>query len=290
MTWLPLLLSGLAVGSIYALIGLALVIINKATDVVNFAQGEIAMFGTFVALSALNAAGLPVIVVLLLALPCGFLLGALLELVFIKPISDGPPLNVLIVTLGLFFMFNSLAGIVWGFDPYRFPSLFPTEPIAVAGAAVSPASLGIIAVTLVLMAALYLFFEHSRYGTAMRAASMNPFAARLMGIKVGRVATVSWGLAAGLSVVSGILIAPLTFVDQQMMISIILKGFAGAILGGFTSLPAAAAGCLLLGVTEAYVGTLATSTLKDSFAFALIILVLMLRPGGLFVKVARRKV
>ncbi|MBJ3776100.1 branched-chain amino acid ABC transporter permease [Acuticoccus mangrovi] len=290
MNWLPLLLSGLAVGSIYALIGLSLVIINKATHVVNFAQGEIGMFGTFIALSVLSATGLPVFVVLVLSFPIGFLIGALLEIVFIKPVASGPPLNVLIVTLGLFFMFNSLAGIIWGFDPYRFPALFPTAPIAVGGAAVSPTSLGIIVITLLVMAALYVFFEHTRYGTAMRAASMNPFAARLMGIRVGVVATVSWGLAAGLSVMSGILIAPLTFVDQQMMLAIILKGFAGAILGGFASLPGAAIGCLLLGVMEAFVGAYVDNTIKDSFAFVLIIVVLMVRPQGLFTKALKRKV
>lgn len=290
MTVLSLILSGLAVGSIYALIGLSLVIISKATDVVNFAQGEMAMFSAFISLALLQHTGLPLWVVVVLSFPIGFALGAAVERVVIKPVASGPPLNILICTLGLFFMFNSLAGIIWGYDPYPFPSLFPMAPIDLGGIRVAPASIGIVLVALALMVALYLFLEKTRYGTAMRATSMNRRAARMMGIRVDGVATVSWGLAAGLSAISAVLIAPLVFLDQQMMVSIILKGFAGAILGGVTSLPGAVIGCMILGVLETLFGAYVSTTMKDSFAFVIIILVLLLRPHGLFVTMQKRKV
>ncbi|UYO94816.1 branched-chain amino acid ABC transporter permease [Pollutimonas sp. M17] len=290
MMTLSLIISGLAVGSIYALIGLSLVIISKATDVVNFAQGEMAMFGGFLSLTLLQYTGMPLWLVVLLSFPMGFALGAIVQLVAIKPVSNASPFSVLITTLGLFFMFNSAAGILWGYDPHPFPSLFPTSPIDFMGINVAPASFGIIGITLGVMVALYLFFEKTRYGTAMRAASMNKRAARMMGIRVAGVATVSWGLAAGLSVISAVLIAPLVFLDQQMMVSIILKAFAGAILGGFSSLPAAVVGCMLLGVLETLFGAHVSTTMKDSFAFVVIIAVLLLRPHGLFVAMQRRKV
>ncbi len=290
MMTLSLIISGLAVGSIYALIGLSLVIINKATDVVNFAQGEMAMFGAFLSLTLLQHTGMPLWLVVLMSFPMGFALGAIVQLIAIRPVSNASPFSVLITTLGLFFMFNSAAGILWGYDPHPFPSLFPTSPIDFMGINVAPASFGIIGITLAVMVVLYLFFEKTRYGTAMRAASMNKRAARMMGIRVAGVATVSWGLAAGLSVISAVLIAPLVFLDQQMMVSIILKAFAGAILGGFSSLPAAVVGCMLLGVLETLFGAHVSTTMKDSFAFVVIIAVLLLRPHGLFVAMQRRKV
>ncbi|MBV5262679.1 branched-chain amino acid ABC transporter permease [Pinisolibacter aquiterrae] len=290
MTLLSLVVSGLALGSIYALIGVSLVIISKATDVVNFGQGEMAMFGAFLTLTLLRQTDMPLWLAVLATLPIGFLLGALVQLIVVRPIENAPALNVLISTLGLFFVFNSAAGIVWGFDPHPFPSLFELAPITVGGVAVTPASLGIIAVALSVMFALYLFFEKTRWGTAMRAASMNRTAARMMGIRVEHVAVAAWGLAGGLSVISAVLIAPLTFLDQQMMVSIILKGFAGAILGGFSSLPGSVIGCLILGVAETLFGAYVSTSMKDSFAFVLIILVLLLRPSGVFVTNRAKKV
>lgn len=290
MTLLSLVVSGLALGSIYALIGVSLVIISKATDVVNFGQGEMAMFGAFLTLTLLRQTDMPLWLAVLATLPIGFLLGALVQLIVVRPIENAPALNVLISTLGLFFVFNSAAGIVWGFDPHPFPSLFDLAPVSVGGVAVTPASLGIIAVALTVMFALYLFFEKTRWGTAMRAASMNRTAARMMGIRVEHVAVAAWGLAGGLSVISAVLIAPLTFLDQQMMVSIILKGFAGAILGGFSSLPGSVVGCLILGVAETLFGAYVSTSMKDSFAFVLIILVLLLRPSGVFVANRAKKV
>jgi branched-chain amino acid transport system permease protein len=287
---LQLVVSGLALGCIYALIALSLVIINKATDVVNFAQGEMAMIGTFGALSALSATGMPLAAVLVAAFPLGMLFGLLVERVAMRPLVGGPPINALIATIGLFLVFHHLAGWIWGYDPYRFPSLFPPEPVIVGGARISQASLGMLAVSLAVMGLLYLFFEHTRLGIGMRAASMNRRAAQLMGVNVGRVSMTAWALAGGVSVVAGILIAPLTFLDFEMMVIVLLKAFAGAILGGFNSLPGAVVGCLVIGVVENLFGAYVSTAFKDAFAFGVIVLVLMFRPAGLFTRTAGAKV
>jgi branched-chain amino acid transport system permease protein len=285
-----LVASGLALGSIYALIALSLVLINKATDVVNFAQGEMAMFGTFICFALLTRTGLPLVVVLVLAVPIGALLGAVTERVAMRPLQAAPQVNALIATIGLWMIFHHAAGWIWGYDPVRFPSLFSPEPVDILGARVAQNSLGIMGVSLLVVVLLYLFFEHTRAGIAMRAASMNRRAAQLMGVDVGRVALVSWTLATAISVVSGFLVAPLTFLDFEMMFAVLLKAFAGAILGGFNSLPGAVVGCLVIGVVENLFAAYVSTAFRDTFAFGIIILVLMFRPQGLFTRRIAQKV
>ena len=285
-----LVVSGLALGSIYALLALSLVLINKATDVVNFAQGEMAMFGTFICFGLLTRTELPLPVVLVLAVPIGALLGAFTERVAIRPLQSAPQVNALIATIGLWMIFHHGAGWIWGYDPVRFPSLFSPDPVEVLGARVAQNSLGIIGVALLIMALLYLFFEYARSGIAMRAASMNRRAAQLMGVNIGHVSLIAWGLATAISVVSGFLIAPLTFLDFEMMFAVLLKAFAGAILGGFNSLPGAVIGCLVIGVLENLFGAYVSTAFKDTFAFGIIILVLMFRPQGLFTRQIAKKV
>jgi branched-chain amino acid transport system permease protein len=285
-----LVASGLALGSIYALLALALVLINKATDVVNFAQGEMAMLGTFICFTLLGRSGLSLPVVLALALPLGAAIGAVTERLTMSPLRSAPPVNGLIATIGLWMIFHHGAGWIWGYDPLRFPSLFPSEPANILGARVAQNSLGIIGVTAVVMILLYVFFDYTRSGIAMRAASMNRRAAQLMGVNVGRVSLTAWALAGAISVVSGLLVAPLTFLDFEMMVSVLLKAFAGAILGGFNSLPGAVVGCLLIGVLENLFAAYVSSAFKDTFAFGIIIAVLMIRPQGLFTRHIARKV
>jgi branched-chain amino acid transport system permease protein len=287
---IQLIISGLALGSIYALLALALVIINKATDVVNFAQGEMAMIGTFACLAVLSVVKLPLAVLMLLAVPLGVAFGAVVERLAIRPLVNAPPINALIATIGLFLIFHHLAGWIWGYDPYRFPSLFSPEPVSVLGARVSQNSLGILGVSVGIMAILYLFFERTRLGTAMRAASMNRRAAQLMGVNVGHIAMAAWGLAGGISLIAGMLTAPVTFLDFEMMVIVLLKAFAGAILGGFNSLPGAVVGCLVIGVLENLFSAYVSTAFKDAFAFGIIVLVLMFRPAGLFTRVAGKKV
>ena len=287
---IQLVVSGLALGSIYALLALSLVIINKATDVVNFAQGEMAMLGSFACLAALSALKLPLWLVMLAAFPLGLAFGALVERAAMRPLAGGPPINALIATIGLFLVFHHLAGWIWGYDPYRFPSLFSPAPVVILDARISQASLGILAVSLGVMALLYLFYEKTRLGIAMRAASMNRRAARLMGVNVGRVSMTAWGLATDISLVAGMLIAPLTFLDFEMMVIVLLKAFAGAILGGFNSLPGAVIGCLVIGVVENLFGAYVSTAFKDAFAFGIIVVVLMARPAGLFTRRVGTKV
>jgi branched-chain amino acid transport system permease protein len=279
-----LITSGLALGSIYALLALSLVLINKATDVVNFAQGEMAMFGTFICFALLTRVGLPLPTVLALAAPIGALLGVATERIAIRPLQGTPQVNALIATIGLWMIFHHSAGWIWGYDPVRFPSLFPSNPIDMLGARIAQNSLGVIGVSVLVMVLLYLFFEYTRTGIAMRAASMNRRAAQLMGINVDGVALLAWALATAISVVSGFLIAPLTFLDFEMMFAVLLKAFAGAILGGFNSLPGAVAGCLLIGVLESLFAAYISTAFRDSFAFGIIIAGLMLRPEGLFTR------
>jgi branched-chain amino acid transport system permease protein len=285
-----LLVSGLALGSVYALLALSLVLINKATDVVNFAQGEMAMFGTFVCFALLTKVGLPLPMVMLAAAPLGILLGVATERITLGPMQAAPPVNALIATIGLWMIFHHAAGWIWGYDPVRFPSLFSPEPVEILGARVAQNSLGIIAVSLLVVALLYLFFEFTRMGIAMRAASMNRRAAQLMGVDVKRTSMIAWGLATAISVVSGLLIAPMTFLDFEMMFSVLLKAFAGAILGGFNSLPGAVIGCLLIGVAESLIAAYVSTAFKDTFAFGIIIMVLMFRPQGLFTRQIAKKV
>jgi branched-chain amino acid transport system permease protein len=287
---LQLIVSGLALGSVYALLGLSLVLIHKATDVVNFAQGEMAMLLCFVGLMLATRAGVPLPLVFLLALPIGALLGAALQRFVMRPTSNGPPVNALIVTIGLWIILHHSAGWIWGYDPYRFPSLFPSEPINLAGARISPNALGVLAVSLAVMAALYVFFEWTREGTAMRAASMNRRAAQLMGIRVQRVGVLAWALAGAISMICGMLVAPLTFLDFDMMVTVLLSAFAGAVLGGFNSLPGTVLGCLLVGLIQNLLGAYVSSAFKDASAFLIIVAVLMLRPEGLFTRVRIKKV
>lgn len=285
-----LALSGLAIGSIYALIGLELVLIHKATGVVNFAQGEIGMFMTFVAYFLLTGVGIPLWAVFFAAPLLGALLSAIIAELVMRPIANAPPANALITTIGLWILFNSTAGWIWGYDPYRFPSLFPSDLIPIFGVGLSPNALGILGVTGAAMAGLYVFFEFTREGTAMRAASMNPRAARLMGIRPNRVSLIAWGVSGALGTLCGMLVAPALFLDFEMMTQVLLKAFAGVILGGFNSAPGAVLGCLLLGLIESFFGGYVSTGLKNSFSFLIIVAVLMIRPNGLFTRAGVKKV
>ena len=285
-----LLVSGIALGSIYALLALAIVLIHKATEVVNFAQGEMAMFGTFMAYVLVKKLGLPLPLVLLLALPLGLILGGVTERLAIRPMAGSPPVNLLIVCIGLWMIFHYGAGWIWGYDPLSFPSLLPTEPLVVYGVYISPNSLAVMGISLMLMAALFLFFEYTKTGTGMRAASMNRKAAQLMGIRVSRVSTMCWMIAGAISLIMGMLVAPIIFIDVDMMVSTLIKAFAGAILGGFNSLPGAVLGGFIIGVLDNLIGAYISMAFKESFSFLVIVGVLMLKPTGLFGQLKSRKV
>jgi branched-chain amino acid transport system permease protein len=278
--FLQQIFSGLAAGAIYASVALALVMIYRATDLVNFAQGEMAMFSTYIAWTLVNA-GLPFWLAFLITLVVSFAGGMAIERVLIRPVENAPVLAAVVVTIGLLLIFNSVAGWIYSYTVQDFPSPFPDRPVF--GALMTTRDLGVIAVTLLMLVLLFVFFRFTSTGLAMRAAAQNPESARLCGIPVGRMLAIGWGLAAAIGATAGIMVAPVLFLDPNMMGGVLIYAFAGALLGGITSPGGAVAGGLIVGVTENLVGTyLIASQLKLTVAFALIILVLVFRPNGLF--------
>jgi branched-chain amino acid transport system permease protein len=272
--------SGLAAGAIYASLALALVMIYRATDLVNFAQGEMAMFSTYIAWTLVNA-GLPFWAAFVLTLVVSFLGGMTIERVLIRPVENAPVLAAVVVTIGLLLIFNALAGWIFTYTLQEFPSPFPDRTMF--GALMTTRDLGVIGVTLVMLLLLFAFFRFTATGLAMRAAAQNPESARLCGIPVGRMLAIGWGLAAAIGATAGIMVAPVLFLDPNMMGGVLLYAFAGALLGGITSPVGAVVGGLIVGVTENLVGTyLIASQLKLTVALGLIILVLVFRPNGLF--------
>ena len=272
--------SGLAAGAIYASLALALVMIYRATELVNFAQGEMAMFSTYIAWSLVND-GLPFWAAFVITLVVSFLGGMAIERVIIRPVENAPVLAAVVVTIGLALIFNSLAGWIYSYTVQDFQSPFPDRPIL--GALITTRDLGVIGVTLVMLFLLFAFFRFTATGLAMRAAAQNPASARLCGIRVGRMLAIGWGLAAAIGAAAGVMVAPVLFLDPNMMGGVLVYAFAGALLGGITSPLGAVIGGLIVGVTENLVGTyLIASQLKLTVAFALIILVLVFKPNGLF--------
>src|SRR6266852_3137064 len=226
--------SGLATGGIYASLALSLVMIYQATDVVNFAQGEMAMFSTYLAWSLLNR-GAPYWVAFALTVAIAFVGGLAIERLIIRPVENAPILTIVIVTLGLLVIFNSVAGWIYSYIIQPFPSPFPTTAIRVGSVVFGPHDLGAIGVTLVLLILLYVFFRFTSLGLAMRAAAQNPASSRLVGIRVGWMLALGWGLAATFGAVAGMMIAPIVFLDPYMMFGIQIYAFAAATVGGFTS-------------------------------------------------------
>jgi branched-chain amino acid transport system permease protein len=272
--------SGLAAGAIYASLALALVMIYRTTDLVNFAQGEMAMFSTYIAWTLVNA-GLPFWGAFLITLAASFVGGLAIERIIIRPVENAPVLAAVVVTIGLLLIINALAGWIYSYTIQDFPSPFPDRPVL--GALMTTRDLGVIAVTLVMLALLFVFFRFTSTGLAMRAAAQNPLSARLCGINVSRMLAIGWGLAATIGAVAGIMVAPILFLDPNMMGGVLLYAFTGALLGGITSPVGAVVGGLIVGVTENLVGTyLIPSQLKLTVALTLIILVLLFKPNGLF--------
>ncbi len=272
--------SGFAAGAIYASLALALVMIYRATELVNFAQGEMAMFSTYIAWSLVNG-GVPFWAAFVITLAVSFLGGMAIERVLVRPVENASVLAAVIVTLALGLIFNSLAGWFYTYTVQDFRSPFPDRPLL--GALITSQDLGVIGVTLVMLVLLFTFFRFTKTGLAMRAAAQNPESARLCGVPVGRMLAIGWGLAATIGATAGIMVAPVLFLDPYMMSGVLLYAFAGALLGGITSPVGAVIGGLIVGVTENLVGTyLIPTQLKLTLALVLIILVLMFRPNGLF--------
>jgi len=276
--------SGLATGGIYAALALALVMIYQATDVVNFAQGEMAMFATYLCWTMLNA-GVPYWGAFVGTLVLAFLGGVIVERVVIRPVEGAPILSIVIVTLGLLVIFNSIAGWIWSYVQKPFPSPFPSTPVKAGNIFFGSHDIGQIFVTLIVLACIWMFFKFTPLGLAMRAAAHNPVSSRLVGIRVGWMLAMGWGLAAVFGAVAGMMVAPVLTLEPNMMGGVQIYAFAGATLGGFTSPGGAVLGGFIVGVVENLVGTYVSfigTELKFTVALGMIIVVLLVKPTGLF--------
>jgi branched-chain amino acid transport system permease protein len=282
--FVQLVIDGIAIGSIYGALALALVLIFRSTGLVNFAQGEMAMFSTFIAWGLVQS-GLPLGLALVSALALSFIGGMVIERVLIRPVEGQDPLTILIVTLGLFILVNSGAGWIWGFENRGFPRALPDGSADLAGVRVAYESLGIVAILLAVSGLLVLLFQRTKLGLAMRAAAANPASARLVGIDVGRTLMIGWGLAALLGALAGVLVAPQLFLDVNFMGGVLVYSFAAATLGGFDSPKGAIIGGWIIGVAETlagdYIGFIG-SDLTILVPLAIIFGVLLVRPNGLF--------
>jgi len=278
------IVDGIATGSLYGALALAVVLIFRTTGIVNFAQGEMAMFSTFIAWGLIEA-GLPLGLAVLATLALSFVGGMLIERIIIRPVEGGEVLTLVIVTLGLFILVNSAAGWIWGFENRSFPSLFPDDAVDVLGVNVAVESLGIVGLLLAVVGVLYLIFQKTKIGLALRAVSINPESSRLAGISVGRTLMVGWGIAALVGALAGVLIAPRLFLDVNFMGGVLIYSFAAATLGGFDSPFGAVIGGWVIGVTEnlasQYVDFIG-SDLKILVPLGIIFVVLLIRPSGLF--------
>lgn len=281
-----MIVSGIAVGAIYGLVALGIVLVFKATGVLNFAHGEGVMLSTFVAFTLLKWK-LPYALVVVLTLLFSAAFGMLIERLVIRRFVGKSLLVSGIATLGLFLLFGDVAVWIWGKDPFEFPGLFSQKPIVMGGIAVSAADLGIVGTAAVLAAALFAFFRFTRLGIAMQACMDNPTAARLMGIPLRRIHSLSWALSSMIGAVAGLLIAPVTFLHFSMMQHVLHFAFASAVLGGILSLPGSLIGGIVIGISANLTGAYVSSTWKEVMPFLVMLAILIVRPHGLL---ARRHV
>ena len=274
-------LSGLATGAIYASLALAVVMIYQAIDHFNFAQGEMAMFSTFVAWQMIEW-GMPYWGAFAMCLFLSFIGGMAIERIVFAPLHNAPVLSHIVVFIALTLSFNAFAGFLWEFTIKEFPSPFP-DKLPFETNLIGPHEVGVVLITLVMLGLIYAFFRYTPVGLAMRAAAAQPDSALLVGVSVKKMLALGWGLAALVGAVAGMMIAPVVFLEPNMMLTVLLYGFAGAVVGGLTSPGGAVVGGFMMGVLENLAGEyIIGSELKLTFALVVIITVLLFRPSGLF--------
>ena len=288
---LQLLLAGVAQGCVYALVALGFVLIYKATETVNFAQGDLMMLGGFFALTASAILGWPYWATILFAVAAMAVTGMLIERLVLRPVLGQPAFTVVMITIGVGFVLRGIVTMIpgWGTDTYTFATPFADGTFKVGEVIFAVQQVAVIVMTAALVAALYVFFRYSKLGVAMQATSQNQLAATYMGIPVRRVNMMIWGLSAGVAAFAGILLAPVTFVHSNMGF-IGLKAFPAAVVGGFGSVPGAIAGGLIIGLVEAFAGRYLPEGFKDVAAYVVVLAVLLVRPSGIFGETARKKV
>ena len=284
-----LIVNGAASGCIYGLVALGFVLIYKATEMVNFAQGELMMLGgfaayTFIALLGWNYwVGFAAAVVVMAAA------GFLLDVLVLRSVIGQPQFAVVMLTLGLGFIFRAFAGLTWGYESVGFETPFTNRTVAMGDLVLGADNVSIIVGTVLLCGTLYMFFSHTRLGIAMQASSQNQLAAYYMGIPVRRVFSMIWAISAAVAAVAGILLAPVSLLDVNMGI-IGIKAFAAAVLGGFGSIPGALVGGVIIGIVEQLAGYYLPAGFQDVTANSVLLAVLVLRPQGLFAQTVRKKV
>ena len=289
--FLQLVISGLAFGSLYALIALAMVIIYKTSEVPNFGQGEMAMISTFVAYTLLVTHEHSFVVSFAGAIVFAAALGMFLEFVFLRRAKDPNILSLILITLGFEMVLYGLASWKWGAEQMDFP--FPVSDfdiITIGPAVVSYLNIATLLITLFLMFVLFLFFKYTKVGIAMKATQQNAMAARINGIRTHRILALTWALSSMIGAVAGMMLAPIATLDPNLMLEPLLKGFAAAVLGGMTTLVGAALGGYILGVLENLFGGYISLEFKSVVAFLIIVLVLCFKPSGLFARHYVRKV
>ncbi len=296
-TWSELfqqIVSGLSTGGIYASLALAIVIIYRSTRVINFAQGEMATFSTYIAFWLIHDHGWPYWGAFFATLAMSFVGGVLLERTVLRPVEGAPVLTIAIVTLGLLVALNGLTRWLFGGETQVFPSAFSTRAIHVGGVSFSLQDAGFIGLAIVAVALLWVFFQFTKVGLAMRGTAINRDAARLLGVPVGRMLALGWGLAAALGALSGMLTAgSVATFDPNLMLGVLLYALAAAVLGGLESPIGAVVGGLLLGVVLNLLGTYTSFFSGDMRlvgGLAIILVVLLVRPAGIFGRVTARKV
>ena len=289
--FVDLTLSGVASGAVYAAVALALVLIWRATRIVNFAQGAMLMITTYIGSEVINSTG-SYVVGFLVALAAGLVLGAVVERVLIRPVEDKPELNSVIVALGLYTLLIAVAGIIWGNTPRPFPTAFSIRGYDIGGTHVlfAPNDTFIVLIVVGVAVALGVLFRFTTLGLQLRAAAFNSEVAELLGVRVGRMFTVGWALAALSGAIAGVLVAPAVFLSPTSFDPIMISGFVAAVLGGLDSPPGAVVGALLLGLVLSYVGGYLGSALVPMAALVVLVLVLMIRPTGLFPATKERRV
>ncbi|HET6682764.1 MAG TPA: branched-chain amino acid ABC transporter permease [Gaiella sp.] len=291
--FLQQVVAGLASGSIYASLALALVLIHRATGVINFAQGEMATLSTYIAWTLTVNHGWGYWPAFVVTLAVSFLGGAAVHQTVIRPNEKGSVLRVVIVTIGLLIMINGLVTLIWGGEVRAVESPFPAGTTEIGGVAITTADIGTIAVVLAIVALLWGLFQYTKLGLAMRAAALNPAEARLVGVRVTWMLSLGWGLAAVLGAVAGMLAAPSVFLDPNLMAALLIYAFAAAVLGGIDSPIGAVVGGLTLGVGLNLIGTYVDfvgADLRLPVALLVILVVLLVKPTGIFGKQEVRRV
>jgi branched-chain amino acid transport system permease protein len=283
------LISGIALGCVYGLIALGFVLIYKATEVVNFAQGEIMMLGAFLSYTFIATLGVNYWVGFLLCLICMAGVGALIERLIVRPILGYPQFSIVMATIGLGLVIRALVGIIWGTDDLRIETPFTDGVFRIGSLVLSEDSLSIIVATALLCAVLYAFFRFTRIGIAMQATSQNMLAAYYMGIPVKKMFSLIWSLSAIVACCAGILLAPITFIHANLGF-LGIKAFPAAVLGGFGSIPGAVVGGIMIGIVESLSGFYLPEGFKDVAAYVVLLAVLLWRPQGLFGGIGVKKV